>query len=127
MIIRGQVKRGQEAIVPISILDKREGRFRILDFVLDTGFHGDIVLPSKLIHSLDLDSIGNREVVLADGEPVEVAAYNITARVHDQSHDLVALELGSSVLLGMSFLWGNKVTLEVTDRGAVIIEQLHTF
>ena len=63
-------------------------------------------------------------MILADGKEIQVGAYDITARVHGQSHDLVALELGESVLLGMSFLAESKVTLHVTDGGDVLIERL---
>ena len=71
-----------------------------------------------------LNSIGSRGVILANGQEMQVGAYDITARVHGQSHDLVALELGENVLLGMSFLAESKVTLHVTDGGDVLIEKL---
>lgn len=125
-MLKGEVYDTREAVVAIGVFDRNRGEFVNLDFVLDTGFTGDLCLEKECIEKLALNSIGIRSVTLADGHEKDVPAYDATVSLHGQSHDVIAFELGPGPLMGMSLIWENKVTLFARAGGDVLIQQLNS-
>ncbi len=122
-MIRGKVGTNQQALVPVDIKDGN-GRHQRVEVVLDTGFTGDLVLPGEIIRGLDLPFVGQRTFELANGEHFEFAAYLATVSWHGRLRDTLALQSDSVPLLGMTLLWGSRVSVYAMEDGAVIIEEL---
>ncbi len=122
-MIKGKISENQQALLPIDIIDG-EGRPRSLEVILDTGFTGYLTLPPESIRQLGLTSIGQRTFELANGELFEFAAYLAMVSWHGRLRDVLVLQSDSVPLLGMTLLWGSRVTVDALDDGEVIIEAL---
>ena len=114
-MIRGKVGGNQQALVPVEINDGN-GRPQRVEAVLDTGFTGHLALPPECIRVLDLPFVGQRIF--------ELAAYLATVSWHGRLRDALVLQSDSVQLLGMTLLWGSRVTVDALDDGAIIIEEL---
>lgn len=100
------------------------GQPHSLEAVLDTGFSGYLTVPSESIRRLALPSVGRRSFELASGELFEFRAYLTTVSWHGRMHDVLVLQSDSVPLLGMTLLWGSRVTLDALSDGEVIIEEI---
>ena len=122
-MISGEVRGDRQALVTIEIIDA-EGRPRPVEAVLDTGFTGYLTLPEETIRQLGLSSVGRRTFELANGELFEFEAYLASVSWHGRLTDALVLRSGSEPLLGMTLLWGSRVTLDAIAQGEVRIEPL---
>lgn len=122
-MIKGKVKKNQQVLLPIDVMDG-EGRPRSLEVILDTGFTGYLTLPPESIRQMGLTFIGQRTFELANGELFEFAAYLAMVSWHGRLRDVLVLQSDSVPLLGMSLLWGSRVTVNALDEGEVIVEAL---
>ncbi len=122
-MIRGRVSGDARALVTVEILDG-EGRPRPLDVVLDTGFTGYLTLPAESIAWLGLPSVGRRTFELANGELFEFEAYLASVSWHGRPTDALTLKSDSAPLLGMTLLWGSRITVDALNGGEVAIEEL---
>ena len=101
-----------------------EGRPRSVDVVLDTGFTGYLTLPPESIRQLGLPSVGQRTFELANGELFEFQVYLGSVSWHGRPSDVLVLQSDSVPLLGMTLLWGSRVTMDALNDGEVTIEEL---
>ena len=122
-MIRGKVTGDQQALVTVDIMDGEE-LFRPIEVILDTGFTGYLTLPTDSIQELGLPSVGRRTFELANGELFEFEAYLATVEWHGRLSDALVLKSDSAPLLGMTFLWGSRVTVDALTDGQVTIEEL---
>ena len=122
-MIRGEVSEDQQALVNIEIIDA-EGHPRPVEVILDTGFTGYLTLPAETIRQLGLVSVGRRTFELANGELFEFEAYLASVSWHGHLTDALVLRSTSEPLLGMTLLWGSRVTLNAIAQGEVRIETL---
>ena len=67
------------ALVDVPFLRPDEVAVR-LEFVLDTGFTGDLTLPEQAVSALGLVWHSGMEATLADGTTVDVDLYHATVR-----------------------------------------------
>ena len=122
-MIKGRVNANQQATVSIDIIDSR-GCPRPLEMVLDTGFTGYLTLPGDSIQQLGLPSVGQRTFELANGEFFEFDTYLATVSWHGRLIYALALRSDSIPLLGMTLLWGSRVTIDAINDGAVAIKEM---
>ena len=122
-MIRGELNENREALVTIEINDA-EGRARPVEVVLDTGFTGYLTLPAETIRQLGLLPVGRRTFELANGELFEFEAYLAGVSWHGRLTDALVLRSDSEPLLGMTLLWGSRLTLDAMAQGEVRIEPL---
>ena len=101
-----------------------EGRPRSVEVVLDTGFTGYLTLPPESIRQLGLPSVGQRTFELANGELFEFQVYFGSVSWHGRPSDVLVLQSDSVPLLGMTLLWGSRVTMDALNDGEVTIEEL---
>ena len=94
-----------------------------MEAVVDTGFSGELALPSDLVQSLGLEYIDDVPVVLADLLQRPVRAYEGVVSWHGRHREVVVLEMGSAPLLGMSLLLDCRLTISCRPHGAVVIEE----
>jgi predicted aspartyl protease len=94
------------------------------DVEIDTAFAGFVSLPTDLITLLGLQFAAEYSVELADGTIVNKNCY--FARVNWQGivRTVRAYEMGTNPLVGINFLWGHRLTIDVKVGGDVIVEPL---
>ena len=122
-MIRGKVSEHHQALVTVDIIDST-GRPQSLDAILDTGFTGYLTLPTKSIEQLGLPSVGQRTFELANGELFEFEAYIATVSWYGRLRDALVLKSDSAPLLGMTLLWGSRVTVDALTDGEVTIQEI---
>ena len=110
-------------MVAVDIMDGK-GRPRSMEVVLDTGFTGYLTLPPESIRQLGLPSVGQRTFELANGELFEFQVYLGSVSWHGRPSDVLVLQSDSVPLLGMTLLWGSRVTMDALNDGEVTIEEL---
>ena len=122
-MIKGKVSGNQRASITVEILDS-EDRLQSVEAILDTGFTGYLTLPQESIRQLGLRSVGQRTFEPANGDLFDFQVYLGSVSWHDRANDVLVLESDSVPLLGMTLLWGSRVTLDASTGGEVAIEEL---
>ena len=122
-MIRGTVFPNRQALLAVALLDTA-GQFQSFDFVLDTGFDGDLSLPSQTIQTLVAVRLSPSIIELADGSRTTAHTWAATALWDGERRTVSIMESEGDPLLGMSLLWGNHIALEAKDFGGVVIEQM---
>jgi clan AA aspartic protease len=92
--------------------------------VLDTGFTDFVTLPPRLISTLQLPYDYTSQFMLADGSVVSVDIFLATVLWDSRPCSGPVLAAEGDPLVGMSMLYGSRVTLDVVDGGQVTIEAL---
>ena len=122
-MIRGKVNERGQALVAVEALD-RDGWFQPLEFVLDTGFTGDLLLSADAIQRLAVVPHNEINAALADGQGVQLRGWLGSILWHDQMRRVIIAQADGEPLLGMRLLRGSRVTLDVRLDGDVTIEEL---
>lgn len=122
-MIRGTVGADQQALVTIEVFDG-DGRLQPLEAVLDTGFTGYLTLPEDDIRRLGLRPVGQRTFELANGAIFDFEVYLGAVSWHGRVSDVLVLQADGVPLLGMTMLWGSRVTFDAASGGAVVIDEL---
>ena len=97
--------------------------FQPVEVVVDTGFSGELALPSELIQSLGLEYIDDVRVVMADRQARWVGAYDGSVSWHGEPIAVIVLDIESEPLLGMGLLLGSRLTVSCRSNGPVVIEE----
>jgi clan AA aspartic protease len=121
-MITGKIKANKEAVIELEVIGLSH-RAKI-EVVLDTGFTGYLMLPSDLINRLRLQLIGTRNVILGDGTNVTLDLYRAKVLWHNIERIVYVLRADAELLVGMSLLYGSRVTLDVVTDGNVTIDAL---
>ena len=122
-MLTGRVSRDLQAWLSVEILDA-DGQVHPIEVVLDTGFEGELALPSRIIRQLGLAAAGRRWVELADGRAETLRRYVGVALWDGQNRDVEVIETGSDPLVGMALLEGCRVTVDVIEGGAVVVDAI---
>ncbi len=114
--MKGIVDDSGRAILPIQILCPKHPDGTIVDAWIDTGFTGDLVLPSSVIEDLQLEVTGSIDGVLADGSQVELSTYHCQLNWFGRVRDLeVIANLGQTPLLGVGLLLAKELRIDYTN------------
>ena len=122
-MIRGRVTERNKPWVPVELLGRDEW-FSPIEFVLDTGFGGDLLLPVDIIQQLEVTESIEIDGALATGHRTKLKSWSGTALWHDRRVSVLILEAGGEPLLGMNLLRGSRVTLDAEVGGDVTIDEL---
>jgi clan AA aspartic protease len=95
-----------------------------IETVVDTGFNGELTLPSKILPALGAVPTGSRVAELADGSWVIMDVYAVTVLWHQKPRVIAVMEADSTPLVGMELLWGSRVTFDAQDQGRVMVEEI---
>jgi clan AA aspartic protease len=120
-VIVGQVLHYQSTI-PLTIYGP--GRQLDTEAVVDTGFTGFIALPLAQVSALGLTLVRYDNVVLGDGSSVAMPVYEAVVRWHGAHHTVFVLSMGYEPLVGMSLIYGSRLTLDGEDGGVLTLEEL---
>lgn len=118
----GRVTANGEAIVSLTIHPVK-GTNPEVDALLDTGFNGDLALPSGLIATLGLEELGREQVTLASGRTKLVRKYEATLEFGGAIHSVEVIE-ARAALVGMGLLWGHDLQIQCVDGGHVSLDSV---
>ena len=122
-MITGKITADRQAVIGLEIIGTTK-RTQQVEAVIDTGFNGYLTIPSNLVDQLKLQLAGNRRAILGDGNVVVLDVYLAKVLWHGQERDVLALQADGGPLVGMSLLYGSRVTLIVVDDGDATIDPL---
>ncbi len=93
-----------------------------VEFILDTGFDGELALPPSLLPQLDVSFFRERRLQIADGRIIVRVAYVIDLEWNEEQRQTEIMVLENAPLLGAILLDGSHVDLEMHSGGEVLIE-----
>jgi len=105
-------------------LPAQNGQFVTVEFIVDTGFDGELALPSNVIAGLNVVSSSVRPIMLADGTIRRRPYHEIMLELDEEAKRVEVLEMNGNPLLGVVYLMDNLLQVEMKDGGDVLIEPL---
>ncbi len=122
-MIFGQVTTKLEAIA-ILFIEDCNGNQHPIDFIVDTGFTGEMSLPSAVIASIGLRWTNSSMLVLGNGVPVNSDVYAATIVWDSQSRSVIVNAVETTPLIGMRLLAGYEVRIRVVVGGSVWMDRI---
>ena len=119
----GIVNVDREAILSLTIRGAN-GQDEVIEAVIDTGFSGFLTLPFSLISSLALPWRGREQAVLGDGSLHLFDVYEAEIIWDDRDRVVEVDAVDSDPLIGMNFLYGYEIRIQVVEGGRVVAEKL---
>ena len=119
----GRVDDRRKPLVPVTVFD-HQSRPHTIQFILDTGFTGQLLLPYRYMSRLGLSITEWIDARPATGEFMRVPYAEATVVWQGTQRRAEILQLDSEPLLGMEFLWNHRITLDAITDGAVSITPL---
>jgi len=95
-----------------------------LEFVIDTGFTGDLTLPATAVAALGLPFVYNQAITLADDTDIEIPVHQATIVWQGSERFVHVLATGNRPLLGTALLIGCELLAQFSDNGLVTIEDI---
>jgi clan AA aspartic protease len=98
-----------------------------IEFIVDTGFEGDLALSSEWTSQLDAVQVGTDPRRLADGTVIRCPYYSVLLNADEEEEEprfAQVLELDGAPLLGTTFLRDLLLQIEVTEGGEVSATEL---
>lgn len=121
-MIIGFVTPGLRALLRLHVIGQSGSEE--VEAVVDTGFSGFLCLPPEIISRLGLLLVQSESVVLADGSQVELQTFEASVLWNAKERDVIIYEAAGDALLGMALLQGHALHVEVSDGGAVTVQEL---
>lgn len=115
--MEGVVRKLQAVIgVPFSVLGRPD---IVIEFVVDTGFSGELLLPQAAIEVLGLPHQMDVMSTLSDGVSRRVAVYKATILWDGELLEVGVLATGNRPLLGTALLANHRVEIEFDEDSIV--------
>ncbi len=121
--MQGFISPDREAVLRLRVRGPGS-REETVEAVIDTGFNGYLTLPRSLLSDLALPFAGATQATLGNGSTVRMDVHEATVLWDTQERMVLTLASESGVLVGMSMLFGHRVTLDMRAGGAVRIDAL---
>lgn len=121
---RGELQYDRTATVSVIVYGQSGADDITLDAIIDTGFDGFLSLPMDTISSLKLDFFDREETLVFGGLTAEFDTHLAVVEFAGEERGIVVFAAENPPLVGMSLLYGMKLTMEVVDGGLVNIETL---
>ena len=95
-----------------------------IEFIVDTGFAGDLALPARLARQIESWPIGLRESMLANGLILQCPVHAVALERDGEPHTVELLTLDGDALVGTQFYEEYLLQVEMTQGGDVAIDPL---
>lgn len=95
-----------------------------IEFVIDTGFTGTVVVPESLCISLGLPIIGRKLSTMANGLDDWANLYTGVVDWNGTPVNMEITAMGREALIGMTALLGNELCIQIAEGGDVSIVPL---
>jgi clan AA aspartic protease len=122
-VITGQITADREAVLRLVVQGPSGSELEV-DAVIDTGFTEFLTLPPAILAGLGLTFRHSTPMVLADGSTALFEVYRARVEWDGSERTVLTHEADGGALVGMSLLYGSRVTMDVVDGGPLTIEQL---
>jgi predicted aspartyl protease len=123
MMIQGTVGACLEARITLNLLDAMDSAVA-LSVTIDTAFSGFLALPPSVIAHLGLPSLGVHPVILVDGSTIARTNYEARVEWKETVRTVRVIEMDGDPLVGINFLWGQRLTIDIIVGGPVTIEPI---
>lgn len=120
-MMTGTVTADREILLSLNLL-AADGSNVSVQAMLDTGFNGFLTLPPALLQVMAAKPVGTRRAELGDGQVTELRAFAVTVVWHEVPRELLAIAAETTPVIGMSLLWGSRVSFHAQEDGAVTVE-----
>jgi clan AA aspartic protease len=97
---------------------------RAIECVVDTGFQGELALPSATVASLGLSSGGQMWIKLADDSHVSVPIFSAVILWNDQEVSVTVMAMDGRPLLGTELLQGFNLSADFEEDGQLALTPL---
>ena len=124
-MIEGNVNAFREPRVPVLVTGPN-GVNRTINFLVDTGFNGELTLPPKLIATLGLHWLQTVDVRFADDRVAQENVYLADIEWDGTAQSMRVYEMDSQPLLGTFLLQGYHIEIDMIDGGEVVIRPIAT-
>lgn len=122
-MITGTVNADREAVIRLRLTGMNEQTYDF-DGVIDTGCTGFLTLPAAIIAAMSFAFAGYQQAEFANGSIEQIEVYNGFIEWDGQQRFIEIACTEAQPLIGMSLLYGYKLTVEAVDGGLVTIERL---
>jgi clan AA aspartic protease len=122
-VIRGQVTPDREANFFLTI-EGPAGQREQIEVTVDTGFNGFLTIPPAAVTRLALPIRAPTQATLADGTTVQLDVVEVTVIWDGRPRTIAALSAKGESLVGMSLLYGHRLTVDVVDGGRMTIRRI---
>src|SRR5436305_8325367 len=108
----------REAVLKIMVIGP-DGTQSMVEAIIDTGFTEEMTLPPAVVSMLKLPFRTAALMKLADGSDVMMDAYDADVVWHGSPRRIIVYAAEGSSLIGISLLYGSRLTLDAIDGGNV--------
>ena len=122
-MIEGVVNESYDAVITLTAQGPR-GQTRELGAIIDTGYSGNLTLPSTIVRELGLSFAGRVQAFLADATRVFFDVYEATVLWDGQPRQITVHESNATPLVGMALLRGHNLNIDVESGGRVAIQAI---
>lgn len=122
-MITGTVTADLEGVIRLAVVGPNRQQLTVHG-VIDTGFSGDLTLPTAAIASLDLTWLGREPGILADGSTDLFDVDWGLVLWNGQPRAIEVEAANTQPLVGMNLLHRHSLLLEVVNGGLVQISSL---
>ncbi len=95
-----------------------------IEFVIDTGFTGQLCLPPEVISLMGLPFLYDLPANLADNSEVLLAVHEAIVLWNGEEREILVIATGRRPLLGTALLEEQELVIQFTEVGLVTIEVL---
>ncbi len=122
-MILGNVNINREAVIQIAVLSDRK-QVKAVRAVIDTGYTGDLMLPTAIVKELGLTLRGIQDTTLGDGSLTMFEMYAGSVIWDGQVRRVEVNASETEFLVGMGLLEEHKLEIEARPGGMVRITAL---
>ena len=123
-MVSGIVTARREAIARIQ-LHGFQKQMQQINVIVDTGFTGWLTLPIAVIDALELPAEGVTDMKLADDSIVQATVHQGFILWKGRKQWIRIHHAEGNPLLGMSLIFGNRLTLDGMENGPMTIVPLN--
>ncbi len=113
--------RDRHALLPVTFRLPGQPDLMV-EFVVDTGFTGELSLPSAAVAALQLPFLHRMPADLADDTTIDLAVHSGSIVWQGAERELRVVATGRRPLLGTSLLDGCELVAQFVDAGLVTID-----
>ena len=117
--MKGKVKEGQATLEVVLQLAGKPNL--ALEFVVDTGFQGELALSQKAVALLELPLLRTKRLVLENGDEVEAGVHSATILWDNYAREVEVEARGVRPLLGTGLLAGHHFGVVFLEGGEVVV------
>ncbi len=96
----------------------------VVEFIVDTGFDGELALPPEIARRLGAEVAGHQALALADGTTIISPYFRVMLDWQDEERLTEVLLLDGNPLLGVQLLDGYWFHAQMVGGGEVELESL---